>query len=158
MKIAFGVDPGGLELRESILAHLEEAGHEVVEVGTLDQDNVIPYMYVAKNVAEQITGGDCEFGIVVCGTGVGISIAANKNKGIRCALVDNIWVARDCRVVNNANVIALGGTTTSARMANEYIDAFLFTEWGEGLPQFRVDRIKSGAKNLEAYEDEQFGK
>lgn len=158
MKIAFGVDPGGLDLRESILAHLKEAGHEVVEVGSTDSENVVPYMIVGRNVAEKVTSGECTFGVVVCGTGVGISIAANKNKGARCAFVDNIWVAKDSRVVNDANIIALGGTTTSPRLANEYIDTFISTEWGEGLPQFRVDRIKGGAKNLAAYEDEQFGK
>jgi len=158
MKIAFGVDPGGLDLRESILNHLKENGYEIDEVGSTDADHIVPYMIVGRNAAIKVVSGECQFGIVVCGTGVGISIATNKNKGARCALVDNIWVARDSRVVNDANIIALGGSTTSPRMANEFIDTFLNTKWGEGLPQFRVDRIKSGAKNLADYEDEQFGK
>ena len=119
-------------------------------------DNAVPYMIVGRNVAEQVTGGNADFGVVICGTGVGISMAANKNKGARCCLATSYYIARDSRIVNNANIIALGGTTTSLRMANEMIDVFVATEWGEGLPQFRVDRIKSGAKNFAAFEEEQF--
>lgn len=157
MKIAFGVDPGGLELREGVLAHLKDAGHEVAEVGTTDMDHVIPYMIVGRNVAQKVTGGDADFGVVMCGTGMGISIATNKNKGARCAMVESWYAARESRVVNNANIIALGGTTTSLRMACEMIDVFLATEWGQGLPEFRVERIKGGAKALDDYETEQFG-
>lgn len=156
MKIAFGVDPGGWELREGVLAHLKEAGHEVIEVGTTDMEKAIPYMIVGRNVAEEVTSGRADFGVVMCGTGVGISMAANKNKGARCVLADNYYLARDSRVVNNANIIAMGATTTSLRMANEMIDVFLATEWGEGLPEFRVQRIKSGAENFAKFEEEQF--
>lgn len=156
MKIAFGVDPGGWELREGVLAHLKEAGHEVIEVGTTDMEKAVPYMIVGKNVAEEVTSGRADFGVVMCGTGVGISMAANKNKGARCVLADNYYLARDSRVVNNANIIAMGATTTSLRMANEMIDVFLATEWGEGLPEFRVQRIKSGAENFAKFEEEQF--
>ena len=68
MKIAFGVDPGGLELRAGVLEHLRAMGHEVVEVGTTDQENVVPYMIVGRNVAEKVTGGECDRGVVMCGT------------------------------------------------------------------------------------------
>ena len=71
MKIAFGVDPGGLELRAGVLEHLRAMGHEVVEVGTTDQENVVPYMIVGRNVAEKVTGGECDRGVVMCGTGMG---------------------------------------------------------------------------------------
>jgi len=158
MKIAFGVDPGGLELREGVLAHLKEKGHDIVELGTLDADNVIPYMIVGRNVAKEVISGSADFGVVICGTGVGISIATNKNKGARCVLAESYYLARDARVVNNANIIALGGSTTSLRMACEMIDVFLATGWGEGLPAFRVERIKNGAGALASFEDEQFGK
>ena len=158
MKIAFGVDPGGLELRAGVLEHLRAMGHEVVEVGTTDQENVVPYMIVGRNVAEKVTGGECDRGVVMCGTGMGISIATNKNKGARCALCESWYAARESRIVNDANIIALGGTTTSLRMACEMIDVFMKTEWGQGLPEFRVQRIKDGAKDLATYEDEQFGK
>ena len=156
MKIAFGVDPGGWDLREGVKAHLMEQGHEVMDVGTQDMEHAIPYMYVGKRVAEEVTSGRAEFGVVMCGTGVGISMATNKNKGARCAFCDSYYIARDSRIVNNANIIALGATTTSLRMANEMIDVFLATEWGEGLPDFRVERIKSGAENFAKFEEEQF--
>lgn len=158
MKIAFGVDPGGFELREGVLAHLKENGHEVNDVGTQDMENPVPYMIVGRNVATEVTSGKADFGVVMCGTGMGISIATNKNKGARCAMVESYYTARESRVINDANIIALGGTTTSLRMACEMIDVFLATEWGEGLPEFRVQRIKGGAGALATYEEEQFGK
>ncbi|HOQ75460.1 MAG TPA: RpiB/LacA/LacB family sugar-phosphate isomerase [Thermoclostridium sp.] len=158
MKIAFGVDPGGFCLREGVLAHLKEKGHEVLDLGTQDMDNPIPYMIVGRNVAEAVTSGKADFGVVMCGTGMGISIATNKVKGARCAMVESYYAARESRIINDANIIALGGTTTSLRMACEMIDVFLETKWGQGLPDFRVQRIKDGAKKLAEYEDEQFGK
>ena len=156
MKIAFGADPGGFCLREGVLAHLKEKGYEVIDLGTQDMDHAVPYMIVGRNVANAVTSGQADFGVVMCGTGMGISIATNKNKGARCALCESYYSARESRIINNANIIALGGTTTSLRMANEMIDVFLETEWGQGLPEFRVARIKSGAKDLEAFENEQF--
>ena len=156
MKIAFGVDPGGWELRDGVKKHLQEMGHEIIDVGTQDMEHAVPYMYVGRNVAQEVTSSRADFGVVMCGTGVGISMAANKNKGARCAFCDNYYIARDSRIVNNANIIALGATTTSLRMANEMIDVFLSTEWGQGLPEFRVERIKNGAKGFAEFEEEQF--
>ena len=158
MKIAFGVDPGGLGLREGVLKHLKEKGHEAVDLGTQDADHEIPYMIVGRNVANAVTSGEARFGIVMCGTGMGISIATNKNKGARCALAESYYTARESRIINDANIIAMGGTTTSLRMACDMIDVFLETEFGQGLPEFRVERIKDCAKKLAAFEDEQFVK
>ncbi len=152
MKLAIGADPGGYEMMVGLEKHLIEQGHDVNNVGTTDPDAPVMYMTVARNVAEAVTGGEAELGIVVCGTGVGISIAANKNKGARCARVESVWAARDSRIVNDANILALGGTTTSLRMACEMADVFIATEWGEGLPEFRVKRIKDGAAMWEGYE------
>ena len=140
------------------MAHLLEKGYEVSDLGTKDMENAVPYMVVGKNVATAVTSGEAEFGIVMCGTGMGISIATNKNKGARCALVESYYTARESRVINDANIIALGGTTTSLRMACDMIDVFLETEFGQGLPAFRVERIRSGGLKLAEFEDEQFGK
>ncbi len=156
MKIAFGVDPGGFELREGVLAHLNEKGYEVCEVGTVDMNDVVPYMIVGERVADLVVSGKAEFGVVMCGTGMGISIATNKNKGARCALAESYYSARESRIINDANIIALGGTTTSLRMACAMIDVFLETEFGAGLPDFRVERIKGGAKSLAEFEDRKF--
>ncbi|MFV0363452.1 MAG: RpiB/LacA/LacB family sugar-phosphate isomerase [Suipraeoptans sp.] len=156
MKIAFGVDPGGFELREGVLNHLKEKGYEVFDLGTKSMDAVIPYMEVGHNVAVSVTSGEADMGIVMCGTGMGISIATNKNKGARCALAENYYSVRESRIINDANIIALGGTTTSLRMACEMIDIFLETKFGQGLPEFRVERIKGGAENLAKFEDKMF--
>ena len=156
MKIAFGVDPGGFGLRDEVLKHLKEKGHEVMDLGTHDMDNAVPYMIVGRNVATAVISGKAQFGVVMCSTGMGISIATNKNKGARCALVESYYTARESRIINDANIIALGGTTTSTRMACEMIDVFLETEFGQGLPEFRVERIKNGAKSLSEFEEEQF--
>jgi RpiB/LacA/LacB family sugar-phosphate isomerase len=156
MKIAFGVDPGGFCLKEGVLNHLKEKGHEVLDLGTKDMDNPVQYMIVGRNVATAVTSGQADFGVVMCATGMGISIATNKNKGARCALCESYYSARESRIVNDANIIALGGTTTSLRMACEMIDVFLETKFGQGLPDFRIERIKNGAKALAAFEDEQF--
>lgn len=156
-KIAFGVDPGGWDLHDVLIEHLKEQGYEVEDLGTTDMENPVPYMIVGRNVAQAVTSGKADFGVVACGTGMGISIATNKNKGARCACVESVYTARESRVINDANIIALGGTLQTPRMAKEMVDVFLNTEWGEGLPEFRVQRIKGGAVNLAKYEDEQFG-
>jgi len=158
MKIAFGVDPGGFELREGIKKHLAGQGHEVMDLGTQDMDNAVPYMEVGRRIASAVTGGEAERGVGLCGAGMGLSIATNKNKGARCALVESWYTAREARIINDANIIALGGTTTSLRMACEMIDVFIETEFGQGLPEFRVERIKSGSEKLAAFEDEMFAK
>ena len=152
MKLAIGADPGGFGLIGDLKKHLVEQGHDVADLGTTDPDNPVMYMDVARNVAEAVTSDAAELGIVVCGTGVGISIAANKNKGARCARVESVWAARDSRIVNDANILALGGTTISLRMACEMADVFIQTKWGEGLPEFRVKRIKDGAAMWDGYE------
>jgi ribose 5-phosphate isomerase B len=156
MKIAFGVDPGGFGLHEGVLAHLKEKGWEVSDLGTQDMDNAVPYMIVGERVAQEVTSGRADFGVVMCGTGMGISIATNKNKGARCALCESYYAARESRIINDANILALGGTTTSLRMACEMIDVFVGTAFGQGLPEFRVARIKSGAASLAAFEDRKF--
>ena len=156
MKLAIGADPGGYEMIVGLKKHLIEQGHEVVDLGMMDPEKPVMYMTVARNVANSVTSKEAELGIVVCGTGVGISIAANKNKGVRCARVESVWAARDCRIVNDANILAIGGTTTSLRIACEMADTFIQTKWGEGLPEFRVKRIKDGAAMWEGYEDAVF--
>ncbi|MBQ2626742.1 MAG: RpiB/LacA/LacB family sugar-phosphate isomerase [Eubacterium sp.] len=156
MKIAFGVDNFGFELKESVLQHLRELGHEVVEVGSTDQDHLRNYIQVGHDVSELVTSGKCDRGIVVCGTGVGITIATNKNKGISCAFVNDVWFARICRIVNNANIMALGSSTTTPRIANDCIDVFLGTEWGEGLSPEDVERVHGEVQMLRDYENEYF--
>ena len=141
MKIAFGVDPGGWELREGVKKHLEEMGHEVIDVGTQDMQNAIPYMYVGRNVAQEVTSGRADFGVVMCGTGIGISMATNKNQGARCAFCDSYYIARDSRIVNNANIIAMGGRISTPEEAYEMVTAYLNAKFAGGRHAKRVDKI-----------------
>lgn len=140
MKIALGADHGGYQLKEIIKKHLESKGYEVVDKGTYSTDSV-DYPDYAKAVATAILENEVERGILVCGTGIGISIAANRFKGIRAALCNNTTMAKLTREHNNANILALGGRMTGDVLALEMVDVFLNTEFQGGRHQTRIDKI-----------------
>lgn len=108
MKVAVGCDHGGFVLKDAVIGTLEELGAQVVDFGTYSTESV-DYPVYGKKVADAVASGECDLGVVMCGTGIGISIAANKVKGIRAAVVTNEFMAEMTRRHNNANVIALGG-------------------------------------------------
>lgn len=108
MKVAVGCDHGGFVLKDAVISTLEELGAQVVDFGTYSTESV-DYPVYGKKVADAVASGECDLGVVMCGTGIGISIAANKVKGIRAAVVTNEFMAEMTRRHNNANVIALGG-------------------------------------------------
>ena len=124
--IAIGCDHGGFELKQEIMKHLEERGLEFKDFGTYDTTST-DYPIYAKKVAQAVTEGECERRILICGTGIGISIAANKIKGIRCALCTDCFMAEATRQHNNANVLALGGRVVGAGLALKIVDTFLDT-------------------------------
>jgi len=128
MKIAIGCDHGGYALKQSVMDHLKELGHEIEDLGCYSLDSV-DYPQYAKAVGEAVASGAADKGIVVCTTGVGISIAANKVKGIRCALCTDATCARLTREHNDANVLALGGAIVGTHLANDIVDAFINTEF-----------------------------
>ncbi len=140
MKIAIGNDHAAVELKGIIKAHLEEKGYEVVNFGT-DTNDSCDYPDYAKAVATAITGGECDCGILICGTGAGICIAANKCKGIRAAQCDNATTARLVKEHNNANIIALGARITGSEQAKDIVDAYLGAEFMGGKHQRRIDKI-----------------
>ncbi|MGX6590577.1 ribose 5-phosphate isomerase B [Cetobacterium ceti] len=140
MKIALGADHGGYQLKEIIKKHLESKGYDVVDKGTYSTDSV-DYPDYAKAVATAILENEVERGILVCGTGIGISIAANRFKGIRAALCNNTTMAKLTREHNNANILALGGRMTGDVLALEMVDVFLNTEFQGGRHQTRIDKI-----------------
>jgi ribose 5-phosphate isomerase B len=124
--IALGSDHGGFELKESVKKHLEERGIEYKDFGTYDL-NSCDYPEFGRAAAEAVASGECEKGIVICTTGIGISIVANKVKGVRCALCSETTTARLTREHNDANVLAMGGGMTGPLLANEIVDVFLDT-------------------------------
>ena len=141
--IAIGSDHGGYALKESVKKHLTERGLEFKDFGTYSLDSC-DYPEFGRAVAESVASGECEKGIVICTTGIGISIVANKVKGIRCALCSETTTARLTREHNDANVLAMGGGFTGELLANEIVDVFLDTEFS-GLEKHsrRISKIEN---------------
>lgn len=141
--IAIGSDHGGFELKELVIAHLKERGMEVKDVGCYDKSSC-DYPAFGRAVAEAVAAGECEKGIVICTTGIGISITANKVKGIRAALCTDPLMAKLTRLHNNSNVLALGAGIVGPNLAMEIVDNFFDTEFsGDERHQRRIDGIEA---------------
>ena len=140
MKIAMGCDHGGFAMKEELKAYLCEQGHEVKDCGCYSTASC-DYPEFGEAAARAVAEGECEKGIVVCTTGIGISIAANKVKGIRCAHCPDVMSAEMTRRHNDANVIAIGAGMVGMNVAKRMVDVFLTTEFEGGRHQRRVDRM-----------------
>ncbi len=145
MTIAIGCDHGGFELKTVIIDHLTQQGKSICDFGAYDCV-ACDYPDYAVPVCEAVLSGRADYGILICGTGIGMSISANKIHGIRCALLGDVFSAKATRAHNDTNVMALGGRVTGAGHALEIVDAFLSTAFSRD--QRHVDRI-SKAMNLE---------
>jgi ribose 5-phosphate isomerase B len=140
VRIAVGSDHAGFELKGVLAAHLADAGHEVADHGTWSTDSV-DYPDFGAAVARAVVEGHAELGVCVCGTGIGISIAANKVRGARAAVVHDVTSARLAREHNDANVVCFGGRLTTPTVACEAIDAFLGTSFQGGRHSRRLEKI-----------------
>ena len=138
--IALGADHGGNELKESIKKYLEEKGVEYKDFGTYTPESV-DYAAIAQRTCLSVVNGECEKAILCCGTGIGISMAANKVKGIRAACCSDYFSAKFTRLHNDANALCLGGRVVGAGLALELVDVFINTEFEGGRHQRRVDQI-----------------
>lgn len=134
--IAIGSDHGGYDLKVQVMAHLKQRGFECKDFGCFDKSSC-DYPEFGRAAAEAVASGECEKGIVVCTTGIGISIAANKVNGVRCALCTDPYLAKMTRLHNDANMLALGGGFTGTNLALEIVDTFLDTEFSEGENHIR---------------------
>lgn len=141
MKIALGADHGGFALKEIVKKHLEDKGFKVLDKGCYSTESV-DYPVYAKAVANSILNKEADFGILICGTGIGISIAANRFKGIRAALCSNTTMAKLTREHNDANILALGARMTGDVLALEIVDEFLKTEFLGGRHLTRIQAIE----------------
>ena len=141
MKLVIGNDHAGVEFKEKLVKALEERGHEVINVGT-DSLESVDYPDIAVLVGEKVLDGEAKFGILICGTGIGISIAANKIKGIRAALVHNEFTAKLARLHNDANVIALGARVIGDELGLACVETFINTECEGGRHARRVGKIE----------------
>lgn len=138
--IAIGSDHGGFELKNHIIKYLSEKGMEINDMGTYSEDSC-DYPDIAEKVCKSVTAGEAEKAILVCGTGIGISIAANKVKGIRAALCGDVYSAKMTRKHNDANVLCLGGRVAGRELAFMICDTFLSEEFEGGRHQTRIDKI-----------------
>lgn len=138
--IAIGSDHAGYELKQSVIAYLKENRIEYKDFGCYDT-NSVDYPAIAETTCQAIVSGECERGILICGTGIGISIAANKVNGIRAACCSDYFSAKYTRLHNDANVLCMGGRVVGAGLATELVDVFLHTDYEGGRHARRVAMI-----------------
>ena len=142
MKIAIGSDHGGFSVKEIAKPHLEKLGYEVIDFGTNTPDSC-HYPIYAEKVARAVASGEADKGILICGTGIGMSIAANKIPGIRAAAVSDCFTAKATRQHNDSNILCLGERTVGPGLALMLMEIFLATEFEGGRHQTRVDMISA---------------
>lgn len=144
MKIAVGADHGGYEMKKAVIAHLTKKGYECVDYGC-DSPDRCDYPIYGERVGRAVAGGECELGVLICGTGIGISLAANRVPGVRAAVCSETYSAQLTREHNNANIIAFGARVVGEGTALAIVDAFLNAEFQGGRHAERVamlDKIK----------------
>ena len=140
MKIAVACDHGGLQLKRALVRYLTSKGHEVIDFGT-DTEESCDYPDYALPAAEAVAAGRCERGILVCGTGIGVSLVANKVPGIRCAHCHDTYSAKYTRLHNDANMLAFGQRVIGEGLMEEIVDVFLSTDFEGGRHQRRLDKL-----------------
>ncbi len=132
MKIVFAADPFALSLKKAIIEHLKKEGHEIIDYGATEEKQ-IPYYESAPAACKALQKGEATRGILLCGTGMGMSMIANRFQGVRAAVVESVFAAKMCRAINDANVLCLGAMIWGDWMANEAVDVFLKTNLADGL-------------------------
>ena len=142
MKVVFGCDHAGFILKEAVMNHLNEMGCEVVDVGCYTAEPV-DYPVIGEKAARKVAAGECEFGVLICGTGIGISLAANKVKGVRAAVCSETYSAALSRRHNDCNMIVFGSRVVGEGTACDILDAFLNEKFEGGRHTARVEMIES---------------
>lgn len=143
MRVYLGSDHAGFAMKQAVREYLDKRGYDVTDVGT-DSDESVDYPDYAHEVARAVSNGEADKGVLVCGSGIGMAMAANKVNGVRAATVTDPELARMSRAHNDANVVALGGRYIPQQTAEEILDAFFDTEFEGGRHQRRVDKIEEG--------------
>jgi len=140
-QIAIGSDHGGFELKEKLKLFLQNLGYECKDFGTHDESSC-DYPVISKEIARQVAAGEFKKGIVICGSGLGVAIAANKVKGIRAVTCHDVYSARMSRLHNDANILTMGGRVITPEMAYEVVKVWLTTEFEGGRHQRRIDMLE----------------
>ena len=158
MKIAIGSDKSGFAAKEAIKAYLTEAGADFEDLGTVTLEEVHPYYQVASEVAPKVQSGEFDRAILICGTGAGMAVVANKYKGVYAVACEGIYSAKMCRAINNANIMTMGGWIVGPEMAVEMTKTFLATDWCQDLEDWRAANMHKFAAQVSAIEDGIYGK
>ncbi len=157
MKLAIGSDKSGFAVKEAVKAWLQENGVEFDDLGTVDLSDVHPYYRVASEVAPKVQDGTYEKAVLICGTGAGMSVVANKFKGVYAVACESVYSAKMARAINNANVLCMGGWIVGPEMAIEMVKAFLNTAWCQDLEDWRAVNMHKFAAQVAAIEDGIYG-
>ena len=157
MKIAIGSDKSGFAVKDAVKAWLAENGYEAEDLGTVDLNDVHPYYRVAAEAAPRVQDGSYERAILICGTGAGMCVVANKFKGVHAVACEGVYSARMARAINNANVLCMGGWIVGPEMAIEMVRAFLNTAWCQDLEPWRAENMHKFAAQVAAIEDGIYG-
>ena len=157
MKLAIGSDKSGFAVKEAVKAWLSENKIEFDDLGTVDLNDVHPYYRVASEVAPRVQDGTYEKAILICGTGAGMSVVANKFKGVYAVACEGVYSAKMARAINNANVLCMGGWIVGPEMAIEMVRAFLNTAWCQDLEDWRAVNMHKFAAQVAAIEDGIYG-
>jgi ribose 5-phosphate isomerase B len=155
-KIVIGSDKSGFVLKEAVKEHLVQQGFTVDDVGMQSLEDFQPYFMVAPKVARKIQSGEYEKGILFCGTGMGMSIIANKHKGVYAAVVEGSYSAKMCSVINQANVLTMGGWILAPQQAVDMVDRWLNTGFAEGFPEDRRNFLGNAFAEVQKLERENF--
>ncbi len=157
-KIVVGADPFGFTVKEEVKKYLEGRGYEVLDVGTLDEEHPVDYYKVGSEVGKRISAGEYPQGIIFCGTGMGVNIVANKYKGVYCGLCESVMSARLCKIINNCNVLSIGGLFNGGYKAIQMVEAFLDAEFSIGFSEAAPEALQDGLKGVKEIEESIYGK
>jgi len=152
MKVAIASDFSGFQLKEQVRVFLEQAGFDIKDAGQTDPQNQMLYYEAASRLARLIQSGECQKGIVICGTGAGVSLIANRYKGVYCVACESVFTAEKISLINNANVLAMGEKVVSYAMGCEMAAAFLKSVWCQGFEEQRRINNEKGYAMLAAIE------
>ncbi|TVP95123.1 MAG: RpiB/LacA/LacB family sugar-phosphate isomerase [Acholeplasmatales bacterium] len=153
-----GSDLSGYTLKEAIKEHVQNLGHTLEDIGTVDTDNPLPFFDVAARGAKTIQDGTHTNGILICGTGMGMSIVANKHEGVHAAACESVYAAEKCRAINDANVLCMGGWIIAPMLGIAMVDTFMKTGFTENLEDWRAERLKKARVAVRELEKDSFNR
>ena len=157
MKVAIGSDKSGFSAKEAVKAYLTGAGVEFDDLGTQDLEHVMPYYAVAGKVAPLVQSGEYDRAVLICGTGAGMSVVANKFRGVHAVACEGVYSAKMARAINNANVLCMGGWIVGPEMAVEMVKTFLATDWCQDLEDWRAANMHKFAAKVDEIEEKIYG-